>query len=495
MNYIIDQNGNIIGDIENEKSENKLRCRNKPINKEIVFDNEYYVDKIFNKRTDKKGKTEFLIKWRNYDLTDCSWENEEDVFCSGLIKDFYKNINLVKEHNAISCMESTNISMPEESSKPNLFFNLQALKNILRGRDLLKQFCDYTNTRLKLVKATERLKMLETCKIAKLIPDFLKFRIPENGKFSNSAVFEFQIKLLKKEIFVCKENISKLNSTIIERRRALTNKIHCDENNSHLLKHIVHHSNILIEKERDKIRQRLNGKLDKWSYRQDTPLCKVNGTIKFLGEITRPPDYVIETLKLGPRNPILETFDDKEVLSEMDIFLEYCETKVCENEVINDINMLTHSYCKQASKQKIPRNLKLTNQYLKEQNLKAVPFDKGIGFCVMGQDEYNKKLKDITKLEQFEPHVDTRKNARNPTIKEEDRISNELLNLQKSGNISEELYKALKPIGSRPAQLYGLAKVRKTNIPLRPIVSVPGTSYHKISLDRCLCQGLIVFEN
>ena len=58
-------------------------------------------------------------------------------------------------------MESTNISMPEESSNPNLFFNLQALKNILRGRDLLKQFCDYTNTRLKLVKATERLKMLD----------------------------------------------------------------------------------------------------------------------------------------------------------------------------------------------------------------------------------------------------------------------------------------------------------------------------------------------
>ena len=88
---------------------------------------------------------------------------------------------------------------------------------------------------------------------------------------------------------------------------------------SHLLKHIVHHSKILSEKEREKIRQRLNGKLEKWSYRQDTPLCKVNGTIKFLGEITRPPDYVIETLKLGPRNPILETFDDKEIFRNMTI--------------------------------------------------------------------------------------------------------------------------------------------------------------------------------
>lgn len=70
--------------------------------------------------------------------------------------------------------------------------------------------------------------------------------------------------------------------------------------------------------------------------------------------------------------------------------------------------------------------------------------------------------------------------ARNTIIKEEDRISAELLNHKKSGHISEELYKSLKPVDSRPAQLYGLAKVHKEKIPLRPIVSIPGTSYHKI---------------
>lgn len=188
-------------------------------------------------------------------------------------------------------------------------FYLTSFKNILRGRDLLKRFCEYTNRRLKLVKVTERQKMLETCKNSKLIPDFLKFRIPKNGKFSNSAVFEFQFKLLKKEIFDCKEAIKNLNSTIFERRQAITNKIHFDDNNSHLLRYIANHSKILSEKEREKIRQRLNYKLEKCSCRQDTPLFKVNGTIKFLGEITSAPDYVIETLKLDPRNPILETFE------------------------------------------------------------------------------------------------------------------------------------------------------------------------------------------
>ena len=36
------------------------------------------------------------------------------------------------------------------------------------------------------------------------------------------------------------------------------------------------------------------------------------------------------------------------------------------------------------------------------------------------------------------------------------------------------------PRGSKPAHIYGLAKVHKEGIPLRPIVSIPGTSYDKI---------------
>ena len=50
----------------------------------------------------------------------------------------------------------------------------------------------------------------------------------------------------------------------------------------------------------------------------------------------------------------------------------------------------------------------------------------------------------------------------------------------KNSKISAELYKCLKPTGSKPAQLYGLAKVHKEEIPLRPIVSIPGSSYDKI---------------
>ena len=40
----------------------------------------------------------------------------------------------------------------------------------------------------------------------------------------------------------------------------------------------------------------------------------------------------------------------------------------------------------------------------------------------------------------------------------------------------------MRPVGSQPARLYGLAKVHKQSCPVRPVLSMPGSSYHKIGV-------------
>ena len=47
--------------------------------------------------------------------------------------------------------------------------------------------------------------------------------------------------------------------------------------------------------------------------------------------------------------------------------------------------------------------------------------------------------------------------------------------------ISDELLKELKSKGGQPPRLYGLAKVHKTAVPLRPVLSMPGSPYHNIA--------------
>ena len=87
----------------------------------------------------------------------------------------------------------------------------------------------------------------------------------------------------------------------------------------------------------------------------------------------------------------------------------------------------------------------------------------------------------ILNLDQFEKVEKTRINAKNPILKEEEKIIETLKQLRKENKISENLFNKLKPIGSQPPRLYGLAKVHKENTPLRPVVSMPGSPYHNVA--------------
>ena len=68
-----------------------------------------------------------------------------------------------------------------------------------------------------------------------------------------------------------------------------------------------------------------------------------------------------------------------------------------------------------------------------------------------------------------------------PLLKEEQRVSEILTQLHKDGKIDEELYNQLSPSGSQPARLYGLAKVHKQDMPMRPVLSMPGSVYYNIA--------------
>ena len=60
-----------------------------------------------------------------------------------------------------------------------------------------------------------------------------------------------------------------------------------------------------------------------------------------------------------------------------------------------------------------------------------MPFDKGIAFCLMPRNSYEEKLEPILNLCQFEKFVNSRKNAKNPIVKEEERIVEALKKFKK----------------------------------------------------------------
>ena len=177
----------------------------------------------------------------------------------------------------------------------------------------------------------------------------------------------------------------------------------------------------------------------------------------------------------------------------MDELIRYCRDKrKLEEDVITDINVKTLAYIKKCNKQKSSRNIQLTKKYLKDNKLMAIPFDKGIGICIMSVETYKSKLNDVIKLPQFEKVLPKRKNEKHPVLKEEERITSILKDLKERDKITATLYDRLKPIGSQPPRLYGLAKIHKVNVPMRPVLSMPGSAYYKIANQ--ICKWLSVVE-
>ena len=92
-----------------------------------------------------------------------------------------------------------------------------------------------------------------------------------------------------------------------------------------------------------------------------------------------PTKYVLDTLALGPRNAVLDKIQRNDILSELDELIRHCRKNGVDESIITDINVKTLAYIKRCSKQKTLRNIQITKKYLNENNLVAVPFDKGIG--------------------------------------------------------------------------------------------------------------------
>ena len=71
------------------------------------------------------------------------------------------------------------------------------------------------------------------------------------------------------------------------------------------------------------------------------------------------------------------------------------------------------------------------------------------------------------------------------SINQEKRITDVYKQLFKAGNLSQQNYNKLRPVGSRPGILYGLCKVHKACVdncpPFRPILSAIGTPTYKLA--------------
>ena len=306
-------------------------------------------------------------------------------------------------------------------------FPKKLLIGILKRIDGYEIFHGYRKTRMKILRMTKRAKFLINCMQYSLIPNFLRFKIPENGVFNDEAVKQFQRRLLKLEISKTHKHLKDLENEIAKHRQLVQDRIPMVLWGP--LVSVLHFDHIT---EGLKLDDTHKNKLLQLSEHFDRPIKDYYDNVKILDPDITLPNYVLNCLAMGPKHPVLDRFKCKEVLAETDCLLEYIEPKLIINnegknidaDTKNLIKIETHKYNKLMATKKLDTNYVKTLKYLKAHKLRAVPCDKANAFMIMSDEAYQERMKKIINGKEFVKYSKPLANAINPLLKSEDDINN-----------------------------------------------------------------------
>ena len=171
------------------------------------------------------------------------------------------------------------------------------------------------------------------------------------------------------------------------------------------------------------VQNRLNGKIDKLSERQDRPLRNGSHSNVVIMVCREFPKFVLDILSLGPKHPVRGKFNEVHFLADVDKLVRELRENNTEGEKLCEIEASAKWYAKNIRETSLDRGVKKVHDYLKANDLLAVPFDKGCGYCVMKKSNYREKLDEVLNSDQFQK-IDRAKDEIG--IKNEKQINNSL---------------------------------------------------------------------
>jgi hypothetical protein len=107
------------------------------------------------------------------------------------------------------------------------------------------------------------------------------------------------------------------------------------------------------------------------------------------------------------------------------------------------------------------------------QDIRILPADKGNCTVVLDESKYNDKINTLLESGAYEPV------PKDPTAKVERKVQQILAKFKTV--LPTEVKRKLTPYHSKPPHLYGLPKIHKPDIPLRPIVSSIGSPCYALA--------------
>lgn len=364
-------------------------------------------------------------------------------------------------------------------------YSAKVLKNIL-------------NLKQKLTKQQNRRIFLLKCRTANLTPNFLKFKV--NHITFNSAKYkkEFESKLNK----FTSQSLNLLISDTIKDIKFIENQeIKLTEEAERILPNRIIQSFLALQRENiekleKKTKYKLKNKFEKLTKNNLENHVQCN-TEKWLTNLTDVefPKEVLEILCLGPnfaipwKNEKLPIYD---VIASVEAAIENKTNE--EKTEIREITCraIQNKQNKQERKnpelQKLEKQIKRTKRFLKENpEVYVTTADKSKKTVILKKKDYQDKMEEL--LQEKTTYKQLKKNPtaiiQNKNNNMIQQWTNELIIDLKTAN-SLKIHNALSP------KIYGMPKIHKTGIPLRPVVSCIQSPTYK--LEKYLAKSLSNIE-
>jgi hypothetical protein len=375
-------------------------------------------------------------------------------------------------------------------------FSSNSITDIIRKRfgiTALKIYRKLQNTSKRGIKCKLDIEFLTKCKTYNVLPNFTKFKLYRSEIEKTHQYRKWRLKLLNNEIKSKVKRLKELNRITEETRNNLDSIF--DSNPSlvnyfckYLLLNLINVGNEkLVKKVRNKQLRKLktlgisnelkpvdpNQVIFNFSSR------KLNDREQFI--LALGLDFNIPSFKLNYYKYFLKFEKLMNMLSKHDPLSKYSTT-----EVKNSIKNIAHKYFYNFNHNKIfnpvftRKDLKLLKTLANDSNIKITRPDKGKGVVIMDSAEYVKKiniiLQDVSKFKIVTDDV------RKITTRIEDKVNRTVDKINKHlQNHNLDLLPNVKSSGSTPGILYGLPKIHKQSVPLRPVLAAYNTAPFKLS--------------
>ena len=152
--------------------------------------------------------------------------------------------------------------------------------------------------------------------------------------------------------------------------------------------------------------------------------------------------------------------------------------RMLDSEQANTVRRSAYNILQQVElpKPNITKEMQEALKNLKQDNsIMILPADKGRAIVVLNSDTYHDKMKTLIETGPYQLL------NKDPMDRLSRKLTEKLLSLKQSGHLSETVYNKIKPRHNQPPRIYGLPKIHKPEIPLRPIVSCVNTFAYNLS--------------